>query len=148
MESILQTGDTLLHKMKQGIGDRRRQWERDRDFRTRIGETLDQQGLLSENQVHTLIKAISRDFQLITTKYDQELSEGLSFLTVINKTIAGIFSKQATLKEWLQNLIHRLENALQTDLRMKLDQQIVDVADRSSKWRESSNMRFGTVRMN
>lgn len=130
MESILQTGDTLLDKMKLGIGDRRRQWERDRDFRKRIAETLEQQGLLSENQVHTLIKAISRDFQLITTKYDQELTEGLSFLTVINKTIAGIFSKQATLKEWLQHLIHQLENALQTDLRKKLDQQIVDVADR------------------
>ncbi len=130
MESILDTADTLLNKMKQGISDRRRQWERDRDFRLRIGETLDKQGLLSENQVHTLIKAISRDFQVITTNYEQELAEGLSFLTVINKTIAGLFSKQATLKEWLQSLIQRLENALQTDLRMKLDQQIIDVADR------------------
>ncbi|MCF8237150.1 MAG: dynamin family protein [Saprospiraceae bacterium] len=130
MESILLTAETLLDKMDMGIVDRKNQWESDKAFRIRIGEALDQQGLLSQNQVHTLIDAITRDFHRITTTFGVELSEGLSFLTVINKTIAGIFSKQATLKEWLQDLIRRLEHALQTDLRMKLDQQIVDVADR------------------
>ncbi len=130
MESILQTAETLLDKMDMGIADRRKQWESDQAFRVRIGETLDQQGLLSQNQVHTLIGAITRDFNRITTTFENELSEGLSFMTVINKTIAGIFSKQATLKEWLQDLIRRLEHALQIDLRKKLDQQIVDVADR------------------
>ncbi len=130
MESILQTAETLLDKMDGGIRDRRKQWESDRAFRVRIGEALDQQGLLSQNQVRTLIGAVTRDFNRITTRFETELSEGLSFMTVINKTIAGLFSKQATLKEWLHDLIRRLEQALQTDLRMKLDQQIVDVADR------------------
>lgn len=130
MESVLKTTEALLDKMSSGIADRRAQWETDKAFRQRIGDALDQQKLLSEAQVHTLVDTIAHDFHRIATAYEKELSEGLAFLSVINKTIAGLFSKQATLKEWLQDLIRRLESSLQTDLKMKLDQQIVDVADR------------------
>ena len=80
--------------------------------------------------MHTLVDTIAHDFHRIATTHEKDLSEGLAFLTVINKTIAGLFSKQATLKEWLLDLIRRLETTLQTDLKMKLDQQIVNVADR------------------
>jgi hypothetical protein len=130
MESILSTAANLLQKMDQGIADRRKQWESDIAFRQRIHEALDQQSALSNTQVKTLIENISHSYQDIADQFGEELSQGLTFGSVLNRTIAGIFSKGATLKNWLEGLIQRLESTLQSDLKLRLDKQIVDVADR------------------
>lgn len=129
-ESVLSSAATLFDKMEAGLSERRQQWQADMNFREGIGKTLSLQSTLSNNQVDHLIENIENAYVKLGQKYENELSDGLSFGKVINRTIAGLFQKQATLQNWLQDLVKGLDHAMQTDLKARLDQQIIDVADR------------------
>ena len=130
MISLLDTATGVLERIGSGIGDRHRQWQEDRDFRNRIEQHLDQQRSLSEEQVGVLIAEILAAYQSIADDTDRELAGGLRFGAVLNRTLAGMFNRDARLQHWLQEVVNRLESRLRTDLKSRLDRQILDVAER------------------
>ena len=108
---------------------RKAQWEADLDFRAEIKETLEKQATKSSNQVATLVENLQAGYDRITNKTEKELSEGLSFFTLVRRSISSIFSKQASAKEWLNGVAKDLETSLELELKKKLQDGVLDIAD-------------------
>lgn len=124
--------DTCL-RISEGIRDglhlRQLQWEADREFREDIRNTLDKQENQSIRQVDVLIENILAGYDRITHAKEAELRGGLSFLSLVKRSFASIFTKQASAKDWLEGLAKTLEHDLNSELRAKLTDGIDDLAE-------------------
>ncbi len=129
LQNTIQLSQTLNERIATGLEDRRKQWEADTTFRKDIRETLDHQENKSYKQVDLLSENLLAGYDRITQKKEKELTHGLSFFTLIKRSFASIFSKKQSAKEWLENLAQELEDQLNTELKQKLNDGVVDLAD-------------------
>jgi GTPase SAR1 family protein len=129
MINNVDTAININEKIGEGIHLRRAQWEADQAFRADIRETLALQEVKSHKQVDVLVENLLAGYDRITLKKEQELRSGLSFFSLLKRTISGMFSKKQSAKEWLEGLSGDLETELNTELRQKLNEGVVDLAD-------------------
>jgi hypothetical protein len=83
----------------------------------------------SLKQVDVLVENMIAGYERITRSKKQELSDGLSFFPLLRRSVVSIFSKKASLKEWLEDLARELETDLNKELKAKLNDGVVDLAD-------------------
>jgi signal recognition particle receptor subunit beta len=124
--------DTSLHifgRIRQDLDTRAAQYKADIAFRDDIYQTLDHQEGKSNHQASQLIENLLNGYDRITKTIGQELSDGLSFPSMLKRSFMGIFSKQASIKDWLDDLTKKLELNLNAELRTKLNDGVVDLAD-------------------
>ena len=119
----------INEKIRSGVDDRRKQLESDHAFRADIHETLDHQENKSKKHVGILVENLLAAYDKITFKAEKELSNGLSFFSLLRRSFISIFNKNASAKEWLNDLANDMEKDLNEELKNRLIDGVVDIAD-------------------
>jgi GTPase SAR1 family protein len=129
LQNNVQTSLMISQRILDGLAIRRKQLEADIAFRTDITETLDHQEIKSHKQVDLLTENLVAGYDRITMAKKDELRSGLSFFALLRRSVSAIFSKKTSLKEWLDTLAKDLESKLNGELKNKLNEGVVDLAD-------------------
>jgi tRNA U34 5-carboxymethylaminomethyl modifying GTPase MnmE/TrmE len=129
LESSLITGSNFLERIFSALDLRAKQLETDRVFRAEIQETLQEQADRSHRQVNMLIENLINSYDQIWSDQREELSAGLSFFSLLKRSIRSIFSKKESLKGWLEGLAGTIEKNMQERLFYKLSGDVDDLAD-------------------
>jgi len=129
LENSVGTCLRINDSIREGLDLRQQQWEVDLEFRKDIKSTLDNQEQKSNRQVDQLVENILAGYDRTTQVKEQELREGLSFFSLVRRSISSIFTKKTSAKEWLETLAKDLEKELNQTLRDKLHDGINDLAD-------------------
>lgn len=129
IESNVDTTLSIAQKIKDGIDIRQAQYETDLAFREDIHATLDKQSSISNDRVDVLVENLLAGYdQTMRTKSD-ELSDVLSFGAVLRRSIASIFTKEKSIKDWLENFVKEMEEDLNGRLRSKLNERVLELAE-------------------
>jgi predicted GTPase len=129
LQNNIATSHNILERVRQDLDTRTAQYHADTEFRNDIRQTLDNQEKKSNHQVGLLIENLLNGYDRITKATGQELENGLSFPSMLKRSFMGIFSKQASITDWLNELAKKLELNLNAELRTKLNDGVVDLAD-------------------
>ncbi|MBR9921618.1 MAG: GTP-binding protein [Bacteroidetes bacterium] len=129
LQNNLETALRISEEVGQGISDREKQWEADVAFRADVKESLEKQEGRARRQVGILVENLQAGYDRISRQKQQELASGLSFWSLIRRSIAGIFRKQSSATEWLEGLAAELEKDLKLELREKLELGVIDLAE-------------------
>ena len=129
LRNNIETSRNINQKIQSGVEDRQKQLESDIEFRADIRETLDYQENKSKKQVGILVENLLAAYDKITFKTEKELAGGLSFFSLIRRSIASIFNKNASAKEWLDGVAEDLETNLNEELKNRLNDGVMDIAD-------------------
>ena len=125
----IETAQTINTRIADGLELRRQQYDADQAFRKEVIETLEEQSIKSNKQVDLLVENLLGSYDRITTKYFLELKDGLSLFGLIKRGFAATFGSTPSAKEWLEQLAARMEEELNTQLRARLNEGVVDLAD-------------------
>lgn len=123
------TSRNIGDRIAKGLADRKTQWEADMAFREDIRQTLQEHEARAFKQVNMLVENLLAGYDRITRAKGEELSEGLSFFSLLRRSFTAIFSKRTSVKEWLDELAASLEQELNTELRQKLSGSVEDLAE-------------------
>ena len=129
LQNSIATSRNLNERIAKGMADRRKQWEADMAFRKNVSQTLEKQEGKSLRQVEMLVENLVAGYDRITRQKEEELSDGLSFFSLLKRSITGIFSKKQSAQEWLESLAAHLDRDLQLELQNKLNDNVADLAD-------------------
>jgi hypothetical protein len=125
----LDTCGNILGRIRTDLDTRQAQYKADTAFREDIRQTLDKQEAKSVHQSGILIENLLNGYDRITKGIGDELSAGLSFPSMLRRSFMGIFSKQASITDWLDELARKLELNLNAEIKNKLQEGVVDLAD-------------------
>jgi len=120
---------TISLKLDESMKTRIRQYELDVKFRSEIRELIDTQHIKTEKQITVLAENLLDSYDNITRQKLSDLEDGLSFMSVVKRSFSSIFGKESSLKEWLSTQAKDFELKLNTSLRDKLQNGIIDVAE-------------------
>ncbi|MBL0100327.1 MAG: hypothetical protein IPP49_09985 [Saprospiraceae bacterium] len=120
---------TISDKLDDSMKNRIHQYEVDIKFRSEIRELIDTQHQKTEKQILVLNDNLLDSYDNITRQKLQDLEDGLSFMSVVKRSFSSIFGKESSLKEWLTTQAKDFELKLNTSLRDKLQNGIIDVAE-------------------
>lgn len=129
---LLNSIDTLQNingRIRKGLDLRKQQWVSDTTFRADITDTLDSQEGKSHKQVNVLVENLIAAYDRITSKKEQELKSGLSFLGLLRRSFTSIFNRKQSVKDWLEGVAKELETSLNYELESKLQESVVDLSD-------------------
>jgi GTPase SAR1 family protein len=129
LSNTINTAQRINDTINNALKIREEQYLLDKEFREDIKETLESQEIKTKNQVNLLTENLLGTYDKITQKKSEELSEGLSFVTVIKRSFSSLFGTESGLKDWLNQQSKDFELQLNTQLRDKLQNGITDVAD-------------------
>ncbi|HFA50641.1 MAG TPA: GTP-binding protein, partial [Bacteroidetes bacterium] len=129
LQNNVATSRNLNERIAKGVADRKKQWESDLEFRKKVSQNLERQGSKSLRQVEMLVENLVAGYDRITSQKEKELDSGLSFFSLLKRSISGIFSKKQSAKEWLESLAKELDRDLQLELQTKLNDNVADLAD-------------------
>jgi GTPase SAR1 family protein len=129
LQNNLTTSKGILTRIREGLDARTEQYRADRAFRADVHQTLDHQEAKTNHQSGILIENLLNGYDRITKEIGRELDGGLSFPSMLRRSVMGIFSKQGSIKDWLNELAKKLETHLNAELRSKLSDGVVDLAD-------------------
>lgn len=120
---------TISAKLDDSMLNRIKQYELDVKFRNEIRELIDTQHLKTSKQIDILADNLLDSYDNITRQKLKDLENGLSFVSVVKRSFSSIFGKETSLKEWLTTQAKDFELKLNTSLRDKLQNGIIDVAE-------------------
>lgn len=126
--SIL-TAQTINERIANGLLLRRRQFEADTHFRQEIAETLTEQTAQSNKQVDLMVENLLLTYDGITRAKLTELKDGLSIFGLMRRSFASTFGSTPDAKTWLSSLAKELEEDLNTKMRARLNDNVVDLAE-------------------
>ncbi len=129
LQSNIETSQNINERIQEGLETRHKQWEADTKFREDIQQTLHQQSVKSNNQVDILVENLLAAYDRITQDKGEEISSGLGFFSLLRRSFASIFTKEASAKSWLEGLASDLEKDLNREMTQKLNTGIKDLAD-------------------
>ncbi len=129
LKNNIATSRNILDRVRIDLNTRGEQFKTDTAFRADIHQTLDNQETKSNHHVNILIENLLNGYDRITTTTGNELAAGLSFPSMLKRSVLGIFSKQASIKDWLNELSQKLELNLNGELKIKLNDGVIDLAD-------------------
>ncbi|MEY3242999.1 MAG: hypothetical protein RIR11_4438 [Bacteroidota bacterium] len=129
LRNNITTSYGILDRIRTDLDTRSEQYKTDTAFRNDIVQTLENQEKKSNNQANILIENLLNGYDKTTKNVGQELSDGLSFPSMLKRSFMGIFSKQASITDWLDELSKKLEVNLNAELKSKLSDGVVDLAD-------------------
>ncbi len=120
---------TINDKIYQGLDLRKLQYEKDIEFRGDIKTILDRQDQKTKKQIEILVENLLAKYDAIAKKYESELDEGFAFTKMLRRSFKSIFGNEKGVKQWLDELFKNLESELNTKLREKLQDGVIDIAD-------------------
>ncbi|MFK8161629.1 MAG: dynamin family protein [Lewinella sp.] len=123
------TAQTINDRIADGLLLRRRQFDADTHFREEIQETLTEQTGQSNKQVDLMVENLLHTYDNITRAKLEELRGGLSIFGLMKRSFSATFGSTPDAKTWLGNLAKELETDLNTKLRARLNDNVVDLAE-------------------
>lgn len=123
------TAQTINERISDGLLLRRRQFEADTFFRQDIQETLTEQTAQSNKQVDLMVENLLLTYDGITRAKLEELKGGLSIFGLMKRSLSATFGSTPDAKTWLGNLATELEENLNTKMRARLNDNVVDLAE-------------------
>lgn len=129
LQNNVQTCATIVERIRTALDLRQAQYKADTEFRKDIVQTLDNQEQKSYKQVDILVENLVAAYGRITRDKEAELGSGLGFFSLVRRSFASIFSKKASMKEWLDDMALDMERSLNSELRNKLDEGVSDLAE-------------------
>lgn len=129
LANTVDTCGNINEKIIGGLSERKLQSNLDSEFRNDIRATLDAQERKSNNQVKMLLENILAGYDKITRKTEMEVGDELSFITLIKRSVMGIFGSSDNIKQRLENIKVLFESDLNNEIREKLQNGLSDVAD-------------------
>ena len=132
---ILKQGNNLstllnIHdKLDSGIQIRKSQYDADLAFRMDIKETMNGQEVKTAKQVDILVENLIGAYDKVTQPRLEELRNGLGFFSMVGKSFKSTFGSQDSPKKWLDKVLNGIENDLNTTLKEKLNDGVIDIAD-------------------
>lgn len=148
LKNNIATANTILQRVRQDLDTRAEQYRQDTAFRADIRQTLDNQARKSNHQAGLLIENLLNGYDRITGQIGEELSQSLSFPSMLVRSFKGIFSKQASIKDRLDELAKKLELSLNAELRTKLNDGVVDLADSVQQMAKMIDLKIKTSSSN
>ncbi|MEM6395154.1 MAG: dynamin family protein [Bacteroidota bacterium] len=125
----VETARNINQRIGTGLDLRRKQWVADRAFREEISEGLNLQEAQSKRQVDLLVENILLTYDRITRAKQRELRSGLSTFGLLRRSLASTFGSTPKAKVWLQNLADELDTELKQELKNRLNEGVVDLAE-------------------
>lgn len=129
LTSLSATVLNITAKLQQGLDDRQHQLDADMAFRQDIKWTLTDHGQQARHQADILIENLMAAYDRVAGKYEDELSDALSFFPVLRRSIGALFSKSQSLKAWLESFTHRLQGEFGTGMQEKINDRVLDLAE-------------------
>jgi len=129
LRNNIATSRNILDRVRQDLDTRVQQYAVDMAFRDDIYQTLNSQEAKSNHQVGQLIENLLNGYDKITKSTGEELANELSFTSLLRRSFMGIIGKKSSIKEWLDELTKKLELRLNGELKIKLNEGVVDLAD-------------------
>ncbi|MEM9261508.1 MAG: GTP-binding protein, partial [Bacteroidota bacterium] len=123
------TAQTINERIAGGLELRRDQFAADQRFREDIQLTLDEQTSGSNKQVDLMVENLLHTYDNITREKLEELRGGLSMIGLLRRSLASTFGSTPDAKTWLGNLAGDLEQELNTKLKARLNDNVVDLAE-------------------
>lgn len=123
------TAQTINERIADGLLLRRRQFEADTFFRQDIQETLTEQTAQSNKQVDLMVENLLLTYDGITRAKLEELKGGLSIFGLMKRSFSATFGSTPDAKTWLGNLATELEENLNTKMRARLNDNVIDLAE-------------------
>jgi len=120
---------TINDKIYKGLDLRKLQFDKDNKFREDIVETLSTQDAKTKKQIQLLVENVIAKYDNITNKYEKELDEGFGFTTMIKRSFRSMFKNEKSVKQWLSDIYSDLEKELNTKLKDKVNEGVIDIAD-------------------
>lgn len=127
--SIGDTASNIIRKLENGLEIRKQQLDADLKFRDDISWTLTDHGQRSKHQSDILVENLMSAYDRVQNKYEDELKAGLSFFSVLKRSLGGIFSKSTSLKGWLEDFTTRLRSDFGTGMQDKINDRVLDLAE-------------------
>jgi len=128
-ENNLSTLLNIHQKIDAGLEVRRLQYHADQSFRDDIKSTLKEQEQKSIKQVSILTENLIAEYDRVTQPRVDEIKKGLGFFSMISRSVTSAFGMNENPKEWLTNLLGKLEGDLNQRLKSKLNDGVIDIAD-------------------
>lgn len=125
----INTSFAINEKIGYSLDLRIKQWQYDKEFRNEIKETLENQEGKTKNQIDQLTENLIANYDRITSEKAKELETGLGFMSVMKRSFGSVFGSQENLKDWLSKQAKDFEFKLNSSLKEKLTNGIIDVAD-------------------
>lgn len=129
LENNINTLLTITKKLDSSIEIRKNQYLADVRFREDITEIMNQHENKTKYQINILTENLLNSYHKITEEKRIDLSEGLSLGSVIKRTFNSLFGSTGNLKEWLEHQSKDFESKLNTRLKDRLQEGIIDVAE-------------------
>ena len=76
-----------------------------------------------------LVENLIAEYERVTRRTEEELEKGLGFFSLTKRSIRSIFSKEASIQEWLNRTSEQMENDLSKSFNAKLNEGVVSIAD-------------------
>jgi ribosome biogenesis GTPase A len=125
----INTLQTISAKLDESMATRTLQYDLDMKFRAEINEMIEAQHVKTQRQIGVMTESLLDSYDNITRQKLIDLESGLSFTNVLKRSFSSIFGKESSLKEWLTTQAKDFELKLNTSLRDKLNNGILDVAE-------------------
>jgi tRNA U34 5-carboxymethylaminomethyl modifying GTPase MnmE/TrmE len=120
MLNNLDTAGTIGDQIRQGLADRRAQYEADLKFREEVRESLDEQEVRSNKQIEIMIENLLASYDRTSIESKKELGDGLRFIPLARRSLSSMFSsKKPSIKSWLEGLAKKLEDKMNGELDKK-----------------------------
>ncbi|MBK8620611.1 MAG: dynamin family protein [Saprospiraceae bacterium] len=129
LENNINTLLTITKKLDSSIEIRKKQYLADVRFREDITEIMNQHENKTKYQINILTENLLNSYHKITEEKRADLNEGLSLGSVIKRTFNSLFGSTGNLKEWLEHQSKDFESKLNTRLKDRLQEGIIDVAE-------------------
>lgn len=129
LQNKISTAQSINDKINDSLSLREQQYLKDLAFRTDIKETLERQEGKTKNQINNLLENLIASYDRITNETYDKLANGLSFGNVLKRSFGSVFGTQKNLKDWLTEHTKDFEYKLNSTLKEKLQNGIIDVAD-------------------
>jgi GTPase SAR1 family protein len=129
LQNNIKTSKNINERIYKGVLDRKKQNLADKEFRLDIRSTLEDQEAKSSKQVNVLVENLLAGYDKITRKTEDELKSGLSFGSLLKRSFSSIFTSGVSAKDWLDQLAKDFENDLNSVIKDKLNDGVVDLAE-------------------
>ncbi len=123
------TAQTINERIAGGLELRRDQFDADSRFRSDIQETLSEQTGQSNKQVDLMVENLLHTYDNITREKLDELRGGMSMFGLLKRSLSATFGSTPDAKTWLGGLASELEEDLNTKLKARLNDNVIDLAE-------------------
>ena len=112
LQSILNTGDQVINKIKNSLVQRKKRFENDKLIVQKVKNRLTTGEKQSGYEINSLIERLAANYDQISNAVKIEFKEGLSILVLFKKTFSSIFNKDKSINSWLEDLQKRFEKKM------------------------------------